>query len=42
MKHLITGIIVVFVGIMATVWIVAERTDPKMLPQPTNFAEPLK
>ena len=37
MKRVITGIIVLFVGIMAMVWIVAEQVDPKMLPQPAAF-----
>jgi hypothetical protein len=34
MRNLIIGIIVFFLGLMAVVWIVAERADPQMIRQP--------
>lgn len=37
MKRVITGIFVLFMALMAIVWIVAERAQPKMLPQPAAF-----
>ena len=33
MKGVIIGIIAFFIALMVIVWVVAERTDPEMIPQ---------